>query len=239
MTGRRFVRSLNLITLIFDLETYGDAATEAALEMALKRNEDPRAFTSLCPPLARVVCAGIMNFDPAVSDVTAQRAVTIMDAKLFPYWPDDIPDVLEAHPGERAVLTRVNEILGKADRLVTFNGRGFDLPVLIHRMIANNLAPHSRLLAAARESRYYPKIHFDLAEEFSFHGAAPRQSLRAYAVGYGLEDPKAKGDGAGIGELIASGDPQKLADYCLGDVRSTGALYDRWSSTLGLGSAAS
>jgi DNA polymerase elongation subunit (family B) len=217
-----------MLAIAFDLETLGDTSHKAVLDMALHRDQSPSAFASLCPPLARVVCAGFQNIGDG-------RTAAIMDARLFPNaWPDDIPELgMEAHPGEAAVLQRINEILAKADRIVTFNGRGFDLPVLIHRMLARSIPPNGRIVAAARESRYYPKIHIDIAEEFSFHGAAPRHSLRTYSIGYGLEDPKATTDGEGIADLIAQGEPRALAEYCLGDVRSTAALYQRWADLVG------
>jgi predicted PolB exonuclease-like 3'-5' exonuclease len=205
-----------MTTLVLDIETIGAGTKEqqAAIdEMAAARDMEPDAFAALCPPLARVVCVGLMALESG-------RSVA---------YADTLPGT------EATILRQANDALSKAARIVTFNGRCFDLPVLIHRSLINGIRPASRLVAAAREYRYRPSVHIDVRDLFTFFGAASVGTLRAYALGYGLPDPKAHGDGAEVAALVASGRVEELKTYCLGDVETTATLYTRWLESVGIG----
>lgn len=215
-------------TLVVDIETLGEwTADQAAAiaEMAEARDMEPEAFAALSPPLAHVVCVGILDLD-------RDRELAVFDVEALA--TDYVAPNVEGHVGERGVLTRVSEVLGKASRIVTFNGRGFDLPTLIHRSIANGVRPAPKIVAAAREYRYKPNLHIDVRDQFTFFGAASAGTLRAFALGYGLADPKAEGSGAGVSDLVAAHDAEKLTRYCLGDCRTTAALYRRWLDAVGM-----
>lgn len=212
-----------MITLVLDVETTfpqglgeDEAAWEACRRMAEKRELDTGAFVALCPPLAEVICVGLYHLErdiPCISLICPiEEAPSAEAGTVLPY--DD----------ECALLTAVNDLIGKGNRLVTFNGRGFDLPVLIHRMVANGIAPHRFLLGAANEYRFKPDKHIDLLEWFTFFGAGGRYSLEAYAIGWGIKNPKGVYNGAQAGDLP----PAELAAYNLGDLRATAALYRRW-----------
>jgi len=220
-------------TIVLDIETLGrwreeDAA--AVEEMAAAREMAAADFVALSAPLAHVVCVGMLHVESGVS-----RA--LYDASAFP--PEAAPlagDGIEPYGSEAALLAKVNEVLGKpgVTRIVTFNGRGFDLPVLIHRSVALGVQVASKLANAAREYRYRPNLHIDLMDQFTFFGAVRGGSLRSFCVGYGIADPKADGCGSNVAELVAAGDVGRLADYCLGDVRATADLYKRWSDAVGV-----
>src|SRR6185295_10448098 len=119
------------------------AQAEAVAEMAQAKGMEPEAFAALCPPLARVVCIAFEDVE------TGRKAV------LSALEPEE----------ERPLLIKANEIIGKALQLVTFRGRAFDLPVLIHRSLANGVRPASMLVRAAREYRYKPNAHVDLWDQ--------------------------------------------------------------------------
>ncbi len=192
--------------------------------MAAAREMDPEAFVALSPPLAHIVCIGILDLDTG-------RELALYDVEALA--TDWIGPNVEGHMGERGVLTRANAILQKASRIVTFNGRGFDLPAIIHRSIANSVMPSPRVVAAAREYRYKPSLHIDVRDQVTFFGAAPVGTLRAFALGYGLGDPKAAGAGSKVAELVAAHDAQALTTYCMGDCRTTAALYRKWLAGVG------
>lgn len=201
--------------LALDIETVGDITperAEAIAEMADKRDQHPATFAALCPPLARVVAIGFI-------DLLSERecVLTALDRSE-----------------EKELLIKANAIIGKAQRLVTFNGRCFDLGTLIHRSMANGVKPDGVLVRAMKESRYRPNLHIDLRDQFTFFGAASVGTLRAFCLGYGLGDPKANGDGADVARLVAEGKGETLGDYCMGDVRFTAALYRRWVDAVGL-----
>jgi hypothetical protein len=224
--------------LVLDIETLGDAAQlEAVREMAEAAGKEPEAFAALSPPLARVVCVGMRHLE-------SKREVAFLDASRFGKAPESFPYTgtgLVALGGEAGVLKAANDALGKVSTLITFNGRAFDVPVLVNRMVSLGVKPCDFLLRAARESRYpnwkgTPRLHVDVREQMTFFGACngAGQTLRAFAIGYGLEDPKANGCGAGVAALVKGGDTATLAEYCLGDVRTTAALYERWLALCGI-----
>lgn len=202
-------------TLVVDIETVGGGTPEqqdAIVEMAAAREMDPAAFAALTPPLARVVCVGLMALETGKA---------IAYASLLP-------------EGEAHVLEQANAALAKATRIVTFNGRCFDLPVLIHRSLISGVVPAPRLVAGAREYRYRPNVHIDVRDQFTFFGAASGGTLRAFCLGYGVGDPKAHGAGSAVAALVEAGKLDELKAYCLGDVEATAVLYRRWVEAVGV-----
>jgi hypothetical protein len=218
-------------TLVLDIETVGgytEGQAAAVLEMAEAKGMEPDAFAALCPPLARVVCVAALN-------LSSKGCRVWLDGDVFgePAGPSAEPNHVFC-AGEAELLRTVNQALAGCTRLVTFNGRCFDLPVLVHRSIANGVTPSSKLLQAAREYRFKPNLHIDLREQFTFFGAANTGTLRAFCLGYGLDDPKAGGGGADVAQLVREKEHRKLGNYCLGDVLRTGTLYQRWQDAAGL-----
>jgi predicted PolB exonuclease-like 3'-5' exonuclease len=108
--------------------------------------------------------------------------------------------------------------------LVTFHGRGFDLPVLELRSLKLGVAAPSwfsgRRAAAAGE-------HHDLFELLSNDGAAAAAPLDLYAKLVGL--PGKDGvDGKDVRGLYAAGALERIAAYCATDVVQTWLLYLRF-----------
>jgi hypothetical protein len=224
-------------TLVLDIETLGDIQAEhapALAEMAAANGRDmaPEEFAALSPPLARVVCVGFRRLED-------KKDLAVWDRGAFAEVKEDPGEPHKGELGELQLLETVNRILGAkgVDRVVTFNGRAFDLPVLVHRMVSWEIRPCGFLLAAARQPRYKGAgLHVDLREQFTFQGATngPGTSLRAFALGYGLDDPKAGGDGSKVAHLVENGDAAGLVRYCLSDVATTADLYERWSRLCGV-----
>jgi hypothetical protein len=187
-----------------------------------------------CPARAQVVCIvvqSVLDFMP-----TPSFSDSIPRPLTHSWWDSSLvnefhlPGVTSAAgPSEKLLL---DHFMGwfetNVRSLVTFNGRGFDLPCLIHRAVANGVKPSKKLLWMAQEPRYKPANHIDLRERFSFQGCFSKGTLQDYALAYGLPDPKAEVHGSGVGELVAARDGEKLVRYCLGDVETTKALWLRW-----------
>ncbi len=226
--------------LVFDIETIADLTPEnrdAVVKLAEARQMRPEDYGSLCPPLARIACIGVF-------DISAQNLHGLFDASLGNgSWPPSV-DVtagdgtarvcaLRACAGEsellRAFGAMVEQHLGRSTgQLVTFNGRGFDLPVLIHRSIKHGVTTgRTLLLKAVNESRYRPLIHVDLLDALTFCGASGRFPLAAYAIGHGWRSPKEDMDGAQVAGAVHAGRIVDVVRYCARDVLATAHLYAR------------
>jgi predicted PolB exonuclease-like 3'-5' exonuclease len=121
-------------------------------------------------------------------------------------------------PGdERAFLERFWERAAGAT-LVTFHGRGFDLPVLELRSLKHAIpaGPVGRDDAG----------HFDVKEALTGNGAAQSAPLDLYAKLVGLPG-KGEVVGADVQKLYAAGDLDRIAAYCMTDVVQTYLLYLR------------
>jgi hypothetical protein len=230
--------------LVFDIETIADLSAEnraAVGALASGRNMTPEAYGGLCPPLARVVCIAWVH-------VAAGRLAAVVDGTLCAGALD--PSILVdsggapvacdlvAADGEADVLRRFGRVvehhLGHADaQLVTYNGRGFDLPVLIHRAIKHGVIEgRERLLQAITESRHRPLLHVDLLDSLTFYGASQRFPMAAYVIGYGWRSPKQEMSGAQVWDAVSAGRIPDIARYCAGDVLATAYLYGRFRDCL-------
>lgn len=224
-----------LNTLVLDLERVADPAAlanhrDVLIAMATKRDrfsdkpQTAEEFAALCPPLARVVAAALHNPETGWTGV-------IYDSVACGYCPPLDGIDLEPQRSERALLAALADHLRRYFRLVTFAGRRYDLPVIVHRSRINGLPVPPLVTLSLNQKPWDDKPHTDLREAFSFGGATDRHALRAYAIAYGFADPKATGDGAQVAELVRAGRAEELVTYAAGDVRVTADLWRAWTTT--------
>jgi len=119
----------------------------------------------------------------------------------------------------------------KAPQLVTFNGRGFDIPVLKYRAMAHGLSCPRWFSEGNRydnyDARYSHEYHLDLLEAFSDFGASARCSLDEVAAAFNLPGKLAT-SGGDVRSLFESKRIDDIRNYCETDVVSTLLLYLRW-----------
>ena len=148
---------------------------------------------------------------------------------------------LEAHtmegPDSRAyeqtVLNQLREAILKADMVVTFNGRGFDMPLLALRAMALGVDWSFWSDWRHRFPNYkQPLRHVDLADQLTDYGAGTRFGLHALTTMLGL--PGKDGiDGSEVARVWAEGPAGQASvrDYCCRDVVDTWACYLMWSQS--------
>jgi len=222
--------------LVFDIETIAGLTAEnreAVAALAQQREQSPEHYAALCPPLARVVCIAWYTpltrqlgavCDASLSAATLPGSLRVSDGTTAAA-PRDCP--LSAAPDEAELLRQFGRLIEAHQRqpnavLVTYNGRGFDLPVLFHRSITHGVTEgRQRIRQAAQDNRYRPSVHVDLMDVVTFAGAASRWPLAAYALGYGFASPKQDMDGAQVGPAVAAGRLLDVVRYCAGDVLAT------------------
>jgi predicted PolB exonuclease-like 3'-5' exonuclease len=129
---------------------------------------------------------------------------------------------------EAGMLTALAERMGAhRPHLVTWNGRGFDLPVLTLRALRHGIAFPWYYQEREYRYRYSEDGHLDLADFLSDHGAGRMTSLDGAARLIGLPG-KAGVDGSQVEALYASGQLEALRQYCLSDVAQTAFVFLRF-----------
>jgi predicted PolB exonuclease-like 3'-5' exonuclease len=110
--------------------------------------------------------------------------------------------------------------------LITYNGRGFDLPVIALRCLRHGLTMRFAFDKNFRY-RYTDEGHLDLFDFLSDHGAARVGSLDALAHLCGLPG-KVGVDGSQVEGLYNAGQLPLIKNYCLSDVTQTAFLLLRY-----------
>ena len=116
-------------------------------------------------------------------------------------------------------------------RLVSFNGRGFDLPVLKYRAMVHGISAPWLYGAGDKwnsyTQRYSTDWHCDLLDVLSVHGASARVSLDEVCSVLGFPG-KFGTSGADVARMIDDGQIEDVRHYCETDVINTYLVYLRW-----------
>ncbi|HVU07606.1 MAG TPA: ribonuclease H-like domain-containing protein [Verrucomicrobiae bacterium] len=235
-----------MATLVFDIETSAqpienfDEAQQEYLfrecekiadgtEKSAKREEITR-FMSLWPFTSQVVCIAMLNPETL-------RGQSLFVAEDFEETNDDKAEVKFIPCADEAeLLAQFWDAAAKFDSVVTFNGRGFDVPFIYLRSAVLNVPISKKNWLGYR---YATEPHCDLAEQFTFYsvsgrdGAARRFNLDFYCKAFGIESPKSHGvTGMDVTTLMAEKKFRDIAEYCLRDVKATVELYKIWKERL-------
>jgi predicted PolB exonuclease-like 3'-5' exonuclease len=117
--------------------------------------------------------------------------------------------------------------------LVTYNGRGFDLPVIALRCLRHGIPLRFYYQDRDYRFRYTEEGHLDLCDFLADHGAARSMGLDAIARLIGLPG-KVGVDGSQVEGLYNAGQLEAIKDYCLSDVAQTAFLLLRFRLLQGL-----
>jgi hypothetical protein len=219
-------------TLVFDIETVPDVElgrrlydldglddAEVAKAMFAKQKQ-ARQTDFLPPPQQRVV---------AISAVLRGRD----GLKIFSLGDEQSP--------ERELVQRFFDGLERyTPTLVSWNGSGFDLPVLAYRALRHGVNAHRywEVGETDRDFRYnnylsrYHWRHIDLMDVLSGYGASGRASLETVAQLIGLPGKLGLG-GANVWAAYQRGELAAIRDYCETDVLNTYLIYLRFQLTRG------
>lgn len=186
-------------------------------------------FMSLWPFTAQVVCTAMLNAE-------TQRGQVLFIAEDYEEDADAGPVEFVPCADEVELLTAFWDVAKHYDEVVTFNGRGFDVPFLYLRSAQLNVPISKKNWLGYR---FATEPHCDLAEQLTFYGvsgrdgAARRFNLDFYCKAFGIESPKSHGvTGMDVKDLLAAGKYREIAEYCLRDVHATVLLYQIWRDRL-------
>ena len=129
---------------------------------------------------------------------------------------------------ERRLLEDFSRFVGRARPvLVTYNGRSFDLPVIVMRSLCHAIALPWYYRDRDIRYRYSEDGHLDLCDWLADHGAARAGTLDALARLIGLPG-KIGVDGSQVDSLYQAGQLDSIQTYCLADVAQTALLFLRF-----------
>ena len=159
----------------------------------------------------------------------------------FPPWPTHRPIVAslltadQVHYGqwqfalesvefdnEQEAIARIDKLL-KGRRCITFNGKGFDLPVLVMTALRASMY-ECRNLTENWSSHRFSGNHIDIADVISGFGSAPRVSLEMLCQAANVP-VKFNGHGGDVAEMLRDQGIAAVKRYCEEDVGSTLILF--------------
>jgi predicted PolB exonuclease-like 3'-5' exonuclease len=185
--------------LILDIETVVDPALPQA---------DLRQGTGLPPaPFHQVVVIGVLWMD---TSYRVRRLGIIGDGMEERQALEDFSRFMSEH---------------KPD-LITYNGRGFDMPVIAARCLRHGV-PFSHYYGS-RDVRYRfsPEGHLDLMDYLTDFGATRASRLDVIARSVGMPG-KVGIEGKDVGPMVHAGKLAEVQAYCLCDVAQTTGVFLR------------
>ena len=226
-------------TLIFDIETVGEAwgnidpTTQTVLtrwidrstateEERIAKMTDLKAGLGFSPLTGSVVSIALYDLERQQGAVYFSAEDTTNNETVGEY-------VLKVR-SETEMLEEFWEGARAYDTFVTFNGRAFDVPFLLHRSVATRVKPTADLLSGRYLYQQKAVRHVDLLDQLTFYGAQFRKpSLHLFCRAFGIESPKVSGvSGDDVAELFQLKKFRDIALYNRDDVVATTALYELW-----------
>ncbi|MFT7485944.1 MAG: hypothetical protein ACI9F9_001796 [Candidatus Paceibacteria bacterium] len=218
-------------TIVFDIEVAGflwEEVDESTRGYLLKRERNPERRqaiperTALYPGLGKVIAIGMWL-------VEEDRGLILLEGEQADMHPWEKVQGSQICRGTETELLDMfwSKVAGpgngaKPPELVTYNGRGYDGPVLMVRSAQLGVIPTRTLVP----NRYATDDHCDLMDVLTFFGASrDRYSLDYWCHRFDIESPKGSIDGSQVAGAYRDGRIEDIGEYCLRDVRATAELY--------------
>lgn len=163
-------------------------------------------------PLHELICASVLTIDRDHLGKLSFAIETFSRRKV----------------GERGIVASVERTIEAAFEVQTYNGSGFDIPVLLSRAALTS-EPAPTIAKLMSQPRYKRGAHVDFLQEVTAFGAAPRVRLADLCAAYNIP---VKIDVAGdqVGDLVQQGEWDRVANYCETDVVATWLTGLFWRS---------
>jgi predicted PolB exonuclease-like 3'-5' exonuclease len=110
--------------------------------------------------------------------------------------------------------------------VVTWNGRGFDMPVITSRALKHGISMPWWFSDRNTRYRYSTDGHFDLMDFLADFGATKNARMDVYAKLVGFPG-KVGVDGSQVLPMVHAGRLEEVSAYCLCDVAQTAAIFLR------------
>lgn len=194
-----------MTTLVLDLETVLDTS----LPPPPKKKGGGDAFPA--PPYHKIVVMGA-----ALLDATYR----LRHAWIVGEGRDEFAALAALVAFLNAKLAAGSDV-----KIVSWNGRGFDMPVIVARCLRHGLSFPWYYAGEARR-RYGATGHIDLMDLLIDHGAARWYGMDIAAKLIGLPG-KLDCKGSNVQAMVDAGEIEQVRAYCLQDVVQTAGLFLR------------
>ncbi len=228
------------MNLVFDIETVGcdfESLSESQREFLLRYTEsekdsdkkeklieETKRYLSLYPYTAKIVAIGMLNSE-------TENVMVLYEGSEGEEWTaEENAEKYKPLP-ENEMLQYFWKYAGKAEKVISFNGRNFDLPFIMIRSAICKIKPTKNFI----KNRFDSSSHIDLLELFTYYGLTKKFNLDFYCHAFDIESPKSKGiTGMDVKELYRAGRIKDIAIYCGKDVKATYELYKIWDKFLNI-----
>ena len=219
------VEDLCCKTLVFDIETVPafdrrdlpPTVAEALSDNATRKEMEPGAVMGMSPFFGKIVSLAIGDGDAEPGDDEVTVLAVPPDGTTIEPCPKWLRPMSEAD-----LLRAFWALASRAETVVSFNGRGFDIPFLVTRSLIHGIPARVDLMS----QRFALRPHLDLFELVSQRGRGPSK-LDVVCWALGIESPKEVMDGSMVAPAYERGEIVKIAEYNAHDVRATSAVYRR------------
>jgi 3'-5' exonuclease len=215
---------LDIETIGFDFDSYEKKSQEYLLKYAENdaEKEEIKNKLALYPLTGEIVTIGMLNPETEKGYVLFQNGGENQEK----FEEDGM--VFETG-SEKELLEKFWDAVKTYNQVVTFNGRGFDVPYLMLRSALNKVKPSRNFMGY----RFDHKEHCDLLEQLTFYGATRKFNLDFYAKTFGIKSSKDEGiDGSMVGDLFKQKKYLEIAKYCVRDLKTTKELFEYWEKYL-------
>lgn len=228
-----------MATLIFDIETIGesweamDTTTKEVLSRWIHKTtntkteeesqlKDLQEGLGFSPLTGKIVAIGVYDLE------RKQGAVYYTGEGREP--DEEVGGYVLKQRTEKEMLEDFWEGAKSYDTFVSFNGRAFDVPFLLHRSVVCEVMPTCDLMEGRYLYQQKGVKHVDLQDQLTFYGSmSKRPSLHLFCRAYGIESPKGEGvSGDDVALLFKEKKFRDIARYNARDVTATTELYEKW-----------
>lgn len=228
------------MNLVFDIETVGvdfetlsDSQKEFLLRHAYSEKDtakkeelidEAKRYLSLYPFTAKIIVIGMLNTETG-------KSMVLYESEEEEEWISEEKSVRYKPMSEEQMLKYFWKYSAKTEKIISFNGRNFDLPFLMMRSALGRIKPSKNFM----KNRFDSTHHVDLLEQFTFYGATKKFNLDFYCNAFNISSPKSKGiTGMDVKELYLAGRIKEIAVYCGDDVKATFELFKIWDKYLNI-----
>jgi DNA polymerase elongation subunit (family B) len=232
-----------MATLIFDIETVGEAWSDVdtTTKEVLTRWIERTAKTAEEKESQIRDLSESLGFSPLTGSIVAIGVYDLERKQGAVYYSgegserdEQVGEYILKHRTEKEMLEDFWEGAKSYDTFVTYNGRGFDVPFLLHRSVVHEVMPTYDLMEGRYLYQQKGVRHVDLQDQLTFYGAMFRKpSLHLFCRAYGIESPKGEGvSGDDVATLFLNKQFRDIARYNARDVTATTELYEKWLTYL-------